>query len=199
MRVRLSLLLAGGPAASMAGMSQGGRKTIIGTSLMVMLPTGLYYPDKLINLGTHRWSFKPELALSQPIGKRWLFDIYAGLWLFTTNNSFYPGNAERRQNPMGAFQTHLSYSITPRFWTALDFTWYTGGSAVINGTDSNDRQENSRIGATLVFPVGRLNSIKIACSKGAIIRYGADFTSFSIGWQLLLFNKPKTAVPKGNA
>src|SRR5438093_1296494 len=82
--------------------------SVFGASLSIIAPTGQYFPDKLINLGVSRWSFKPELALSQPLGKRWLFDLYAGLWLFTNNNSYYPGSSVRSQEPMGSFQTHIS-------------------------------------------------------------------------------------------
>jgi hypothetical protein len=41
-----------------------------GTSLTVFAPTGQYVPDRMINLGTNRWAFKPESAVSQPIGQR---------------------------------------------------------------------------------------------------------------------------------
>jgi len=137
----------------------------------------------LINIGTHRWSFKPEIALSQPLGKRWLIDVYAGVWFFTANNSYYPGSSERQQDPLGSFQFHVSYNITPRFWLAYNTTYYTGGSSTIDGTGYGDRQSNTRIGMTAVFPVGKSNSIKIAASTGGIVRVGQDFTTFSIGWQ----------------
>ena len=41
----------------------------------------------------------------------------------------------------------------------------------------------SSIGATLAFPVGSRHGIKIAYSTGAIVRFGANFDTFSIGWQ----------------
>jgi hypothetical protein len=145
----------------------------------------------MINLGTSRWSFKPELALSQPVGKRWLIDIYSALWIFSKNDSFYPGNSVRTQDPMGSFQGHISYNIKPNMWTAINMTFYTGGRTSVNGSEKNDRQSNSRIGATIVLPVGKLNSVKMAISTGAIVRYGADFTSISIGWQTFFLRKPR--------
>ena len=87
-------------------------RTILGTSLTVVAPTGQFVPDRLINLGTNRWAFKPEFAVSQPIGERWLLDVYAARWLFTANDSYYPGTLTRTQEPMGAFQAHLSYNFT---------------------------------------------------------------------------------------
>lgn len=68
-RFRFSVLLLGGKAVTLEEFPQAKKSTIIGTSLTVIAPTGQYFSDKLINLGTWRWSFKPEVALTQPIGK----------------------------------------------------------------------------------------------------------------------------------
>ncbi len=190
MRLRFSCLLIGAPAADMGEIAKAPRKTILGASLSITTPTGQYYPEKLINLGTSRWAFKPELAISQPLGRRWLIDFYSGLWLFTKNDAYYPGSSVRTQDPMGSFQGHLSYNIQPLMWVALDFTYYTGGRSSIDGVEMDDRQSNSRIGGTLVLPVGKRNSVKFAGSTGAIIRSGADFTTFSVGWQTTFFGKP---------
>ena len=184
MRLRLSVLLAGAPAQSLADfVKHPSNKTIVGVSLNVVAPTGQFFPDKLINLGTNRWAFRPELALSQPIGKGWLLDVYAGCWLFTNNNSFYPGNAVRTQDPMGAFQGHISYNFKPNLWIALTTTYYAGGESAVNETANDDRQSNMRVGLTAVVPTGKMSSLKLAASTGAIVRIGQDFTTLSIGWQ----------------
>jgi hypothetical protein len=190
MRLRFSWLLFGAPAATIGEISKAPRKTILGASLSITAPTGQYYPEKLVNLGTSRWAFKTELALSQPLGKRWLIDIYSGIWLFTKNDSYYPGSSVRTQDPLGSFQGHISYNIQPLMWVALDMTFYTGGNSSIDGVQMDDRQSNSRIGATLVLPVGKRHSVKFAYSTGAIIRSGADFTSISAGWQTTFLGKP---------
>jgi hypothetical protein len=198
MRFRFSWLLAGAPAATMGEIVKAPRKTILGTSLSVVTPTGQYFPEKLINLGTSRWAFKPELALSQPLGKRWLVDFYTGIWLFTKNDSFYPGSSVRTQDPLGAFQGHISYNIQPLMWVAFDLTYYTGGQSTVDGVEMDDRQSNSRVGATIVLPVGKRHSVKFAYSTGAIIRSGADFTSISAGWQTTFLGKPKKDAPDSN-
>ncbi len=191
MRIRFSYLFIGAPASTLGELAKAKRSTILGTSLSVTVPTGEYNPDKLINLGTHRWSVKPEVALSQPIGQRWLFDMYYGIWFFTSNNSFYTGNSVRKQDPMGSVQAHISYNISPRMWAAFDMTYYTGGKSTVDGVELDDRQSNSRVGGTLVLPAGKVHSVKIAFSTGAIIRYGADFTTLSVGWQTSFFQKAK--------
>jgi hypothetical protein len=161
------------------------RQPVVGTSLTVVAPIGQYFPGKLINLGTNRWAFKPEIALSYPVDERWLVDLYAGVWLFTENRSFYPGNSSRTQDPLVAFQAHVSYDFQPQMWLALDMTFYAGGLTSVNGINKGDRQNNVRMGGTLVLPVGGRHSVKLSGSKGAVVRFGADFTMISIGWQML--------------
>jgi hypothetical protein len=193
-RLRFSVLVHGAPAMRAGELAKAPKRTVVGASLTITAPTGQYINGKFINLGTNRWSFKPELALSEPVGNRWLIDLYAGIWFFTNNNSFYPGSTVRSQDPMGSFQGHLSYNISLRAWAALDFTYYIGGTSSVNGVANNDRQENSRIGGTIVLPVGKRNTLKFAYSTGAIIRFGANFTTVSIGWQTILLSKPKKPV-----
>jgi len=182
MRVRWSLLFHGAPAATLPEIKKSPRKTIFGASISAILPTGQFYSDKLINLGTNRYSFKPELAVTHPFGKRWLVDVYSGIWFFTDNTSFYPGSSKRSQKPMGAFQGHLSYNIKPLFWVAFNATFYTGGTSTINDEINDDRQANSRVGITVALPVGKRNSLKFSVSRGAIVRIGQNFTTFAVGW-----------------
>jgi hypothetical protein len=181
----------GAPAASSLEMAKAPRRTILGASVTVVAPTGQFFPDKVINVGTNRWKVKPEFAVSKPIGQRWLLDTYAGVWLFGTNDSFYPGASQRSQAPIGAFQAHISYTFGRTLWAAFDATSYIGGRTTVNGIEGDDRQSNSRIGATLVLAVGQRHSVKFAMSKGAITRHGLDFSTFSIGWQTGWVPSPK--------
>lgn len=189
MRMRLSVLLLGAPATPVTGFAKVKQKTILGFSLTMSAPTGQHFANKLINIGTNRWSFKPELGLSQPLGKKWLIDVYTGVWVFTNNNQFYPGTLTKAQDPMLTIQAHISYNVKKKMWLALDGTYYVGGQSTIEGTLKDDRQSNSRIGMTMLVPVGKKSSLKIAASTGAIIRSGANFKTLSIGWQTTWFGK----------
>lgn len=183
-RMRFSVLFLGAPAATLPEiMKSPARKTILGASINLVAPTGQFFSDKLINLGTNRWAVRPELALSQPLGKRFAIDLYTGVWFFTNNETFYPGNAVRSQEPMGTFQGHLSYNFNPLTWIAFNATYYTGGTSTINQVTKDDRQSNIRLGLTAVVPTGKLSSLKLAASTGAVVRIGQDFTTYSIGWQ----------------
>jgi Putative MetA-pathway of phenol degradation len=183
-RVKLSVNLLGPPAMSPAQFVKSPRRTVIGASLTAVAPTGQYDPHKLINLGTNRWAFKPEVGVSHPRG-HWDLDAYAGVWLFTTNDVFFPGEATRRQDRIVALQGHASYTIKPRAWVAFDATWYGGGSATVDDAPPSSRVSNTRLGATLAWPIGRWQSLKIAYSSGATTRVGSDFRTVAVAWQVL--------------
>jgi hypothetical protein len=186
-RFRVSVLFLGAPAITVEEFAKTSPQTVLGASLTVTAPTGQFFSDKLINLGTNRWSFKPEIGLSYMLSKQWFIDVYAGVWLFTNNNSFYPGTSIRSQNPLLTFQTHVSYNFNPLMWAAIDFTYYTGGQSSINDIYNDDRQNNSRLGATFNLPVSRVSSIKLAYSTGAVIRVGGNFSTISVAFQTAFF------------
>jgi hypothetical protein len=186
-RIRLSALLAGGPALAPRAFATRKRTPIVGVSLIVVTPTGQYVPTRLINIGANRWAFKPEVGLSYPMGP-WQVDAYAGAWLFAKNDDFR--GAERTQNALGSFQGHVSYTVRPRLWMALDTTYYTGGVTSLDGVADANRQANLRVGATLSLPVGRRQSIQFNYSRGAVTRFGGDFSTFGVAWQSAWFPSP---------
>jgi hypothetical protein len=180
-RLRLGVNLVGGPALTPAEFAARTPAATLGASLTVVPPLGEYDSSKLINIGSNRWSFKPELGVSVPVG-RWFLEGYAGLWLFTDNDEFF-GGVRREQDPVATLQLHASYTFRPRLWVAFDSTWYAGGSSTIDGVENDDRLENTRIGATLSLPIGQRHSLKLAWTDGVTTRLGGDFSTFGAAWQ----------------
>jgi hypothetical protein len=184
-RFKLSVNLLGGRALTAAEFARAGaRPTIVGVSVTVVPPLGKYERSKLINLGSNRWSFKPEIGVSRLIRRKWTLDGYAGVWMFTENAEFYPGSAVRTQERVLTLQGHVSYTFRPRLWVAVDGTWYSGGTTSIDGVKKADLQRNSRLGLTASLPLTRQQSLKIAGSTGATTRIGADFQTVGVAWQL---------------
>jgi hypothetical protein len=64
-RLRFSMLLYGGPALSLDDFRNYQPDIILGASMEATPPLGQYDSDKLLNIGTNRWSFKPELGVSK--------------------------------------------------------------------------------------------------------------------------------------
>ncbi len=189
--LRFGCNVVGNPALSPRDFAARKPGTTLGASLTISGPTGQYDSSKLINIGTNRWAFKPELGLSQPLGKWWL-ELYAGVWFFTTNRDFYGGQT-RAQDPLTVVQGHVSYTFRPRLWLALDGTWYGGGSTTVNDVANADRQENSRVGLTLAVPVARDHGLSFAYAKGTTTRVGSKLDTLSVAWQFLWFDRPDAA------
>lgn len=89
--------------------------------LIVTAPTGKYDENKLLNLGTARWSFKPEIGVCQPFGRaqRCEIDGYASLYFFTDNTT-YRGVEILKQRPLPGIEAHLSYSFNNAIWASVD-------------------------------------------------------------------------------
>jgi len=186
-RGRIAVNLYGTPALALKDFAQRRRTPfILGTSLTVSAPVGEYYGDKLINLGTNRWAFKPELGVSVP-WRKLDFDTYCGVWFFTNNTDFFPAQKTRRQDPLSAVQGHVTYTFRPTLWFAVDGTWYGGGASTVDGGPPSARVDNSRYGGTLSLPVTKSQSLKLAYSRGAIVRAGSDFSVYLAAWQLRWF------------
>jgi hypothetical protein len=183
-RFKLSVNLRGNPAMSPRQFAAAPPRTIVGTSLTVTAPASQYYNTKLINLGTNRWSIKPEVGISVPKGP-WDLDGYIGAWFYTSNAHFYPGDAFRTQDPLLTLQAHASYTFRPRLWVAADGTWYRGGSSRVDDGPDSSRLNNSRLGVTVSFPVGKRYSAKVAYGNGVIARTGTNFSTIAVAWQAL--------------
>jgi hypothetical protein len=179
-RFRLATNLYGAPAMTPEAFASYRYRAIVGISVTVVPPLGQYDPKKLINLGTNRWSLKPEVGVSRGYG-RWVLEAMAGCWFFTDNSDFV-GGRRREQDPIAAAQVHLTYRFTRTMWLAADANYYTGGRTAIAGTQNLDLQRNSRLGATFSSALDRHQAIRMSVSRGAYTTIGARFTSIAIGY-----------------
>jgi len=180
-KLQLSVNLYGAPALSLKEFADYKQDLIVGASLTVQLPLGQYDSDKLVNIGTNRWAVKPEVGISKAWGPL-ILELIGGVILYTDNDGFLGGRT-REQDPLYSVQAHVIYSFPFGIWVALDGTYYTGGRTTVDGVRNDDRQENTRLGATVAFPVDRHNSVKVHASTGATARTGTDFTTVGILWQ----------------
>jgi hypothetical protein len=181
--LRLAVNLHGAPALPLERFREYRQDTIVGTSLTVTAPWGQYDGSKLVNVGTNRWSFKPEVGVSQALGP-WILEGALGVTFFTDNHDFAGGH-KRSQDPLYAAQAHVIYYFDPGLWAALDLTYYAGGRTSVDGALNNDLQQNSRWGATMGKSLDLRNSLKAYFSSGVTARTGSKFNTGGIAWQHL--------------
>jgi hypothetical protein len=190
---RLSINVRGGEAMNLREFRQWNQKSILGASVKIVAPSGQYDPTKLINWGSNRWAFKPELGYSRR-WKDWVLDGYSGVWFYTTNPQDFSlsGPQPQSEKPIGSLEGHLSFDLKPRLWFSLDGNYWFGGLTSLNGVKNiNTRQANSRIGLTTSLPVTKHQSVKISYNDGAYTRFGGSYQSVSVAWQYSWLGRPQ--------
>ncbi|MDY0834115.1 MULTISPECIES: transporter [unclassified Pseudomonas] len=139
----------GGPALTAEEFASWKPETFLTGALWVTMPTGDYDKDRIINIGSNRWVFKPELGFGTPIGPTWL-EINTYVSLFGDNKDYH-GDSKLEQKPLYAIEGHYSYTINRALWVSLDATYNRGGESKIDGDWQDNKQENGLLGASLGF------------------------------------------------
>ncbi len=158
-------------------------ETIVGMGLLVTFPTGEYFEDRLINLGTNRYSFTPQLGIVHTRGK-WSMELSSSVTFYTDNNDFF-GNSKHQEDPLLIGQGHLIYTFMPGLWLGLSGGYGYGGESTINRVPANDLKGNLGFGVSAGIPVSRNFGFKIAY-VGIRTRedVGSDNDTFTIGCSL---------------
>lgn len=180
-RVSMSVNFIGARPLSLAEFKDYKQKVVVGARLQVYLPLSQYDPQRLVNIGTNRYAFKPEVGISKKFGRLFL-EAAGGVSIYTTNTDFYGGKT-LLQSPVGFVQSHVIYTFKKGIWIAVDGTYYWGGSTTVNGVKGDNLQKNSRIGITCALPLSMHQSLKLNLSTGVWIRTGSDFNVISLAWQ----------------
>lgn len=139
----------GGPALTAAEFAKWKPETFLTGAFWLTMPTGDYDKDRIINIGSNRWVFKPEIGFGTPIGPTWL-EINTYVSLFGDNKDYH-GDSKLEQKPLYAIEGHYSYTINRALWVSLDATYNRGGESRIDGDWQDNKQENGLLGASLGF------------------------------------------------
>ena len=120
------------------------------------LPIGEYNSDQALNIGQNRWYGRLGAPIVWQIGdwvpgRRTTLEFLPAVWLFG-NNTDYAGGQTLKTDPLFQLDVHLTSDFTPSFWGALDFVWYKGGQATINGVAAS-KLDNVGGGLTLGYTI----------------------------------------------
>jgi hypothetical protein len=177
----VTALLKGGPALSADQFADYKPTTTVGASLTISAPTGQYDPNKLLNLGSERWSFTPEIAVSHPFGseQKWQCDLYAHAYFFTDNTT-YRGREILRQQPLPGVEGHISYLFVHNAWASIDTLYSFRGGTVINGVDQNNPQRNFALGSEVNVSLNPRNSLVFQFAKALVHQNGPALTGLAV-------------------
>jgi hypothetical protein len=180
-RIRLGINLTGTPALGRKEFSQYTQKTIVGISLVTVLPTGLYHTDKRINTGSNRVALKPEVGISKRINRIYT-EAYAGVWFYSDNNKYLVSKT-LHQEPVFSVQGHVSYYFKNLMWVSINATWFNGGKTLVDDVPQGDLFDNWRAGATWSVPIAKGQSLKLQFHVGAFTASGYDYNAVSLVYQ----------------
>ena len=179
--VKLTVNLYGAPALPPEQFESYREDVIVGASLAMSAPGGRYDPKELVNLGTNRWTFKPDIGVS----KRWggfTAELGAGVFLLTDNTDYLQGKL-LQQAPAYSFQGHAVYNFAPEFWCSFDANYYFGGRTTTGHALDDNLQQNWRVGGNLEFAVNRQNTIKLFGYTGVYARTGNNYDNVGVAWE----------------
>ena len=155
-------------------------ETIVGAGLSVQLPTGDYMDDKLINLGTNRFTFRPQVGVIHSRGK-WSLETTTFVALYTDNNDFFNGQ-RLEQDPLYTIHSHLIYTFRPGLWAGISGGYDYGGQSTVAGDKKDDRKQNLIWALSFGFPINRHLGVKLVyIGTRTQESTGLDSDSFSMG------------------
>ena len=180
-RLKLEWNFYGAPALAGKGFRAWEQKTIVGASVLVVMPTSDYDSGKVLNLGSNRWAIRPEIGVSRAIGK-WSLEAMVNAWFFDANNNFAGGN-KLEQDPLYVAKGHLVYSFRPGFWLGLGIGYGRGGQTKLNGEPRATEQENYRFGIAGAYPFNNQHGMGASFVRASNNGTGSEFDLFSIRYQ----------------
>lgn len=128
------------------------------------VPIGEYDSESPVNIGQNRWYGRIGAPIVWQLGswvpgKKTTLEALPAIWLFGDNKDFMGKKMETK--PMYQVEGHLTRDFMERMWGSLDFIWYTGGQATIDGIEG-EKMNNSGIGGTLGYHVNDNMQLTIA-------------------------------------
>ncbi len=156
-------------------------ETIAGVALAVHLPTGQYKEERLINLGTNRFTIRPQAGIVHSKGK-WSVELTGSVWFFTENDEFFEGT-KLETDPLYVGQGHIWYTFRPGLWIGAGGGFGYGAQSTINGIAEDDRREVLGFVASFSYPLSRDWGVKIAyAGRRRQVSTGSDSDTVAIGF-----------------
>jgi outer membrane putative beta-barrel porin/alpha-amylase len=160
-------------------------ETIVGMGLAVRLPTGDYKKDKLLNISTNRFAFRPQLGVIHNRGK-WTAELTGEVAVYTENDEFWNGN-KLETDPLYFVHAHLLYSFRPGLWVSASAGYDYGAENTVNGVDKGDTKQDILWAFSFVYPINQYAGFKaayIGTRTQESVGFDSDIFSagFSIAW-----------------
>jgi len=182
------------PAEFGAYMQKDNPPVVVYGLVAALPPTGDYQNDRLVNIGTNRWTFRAGLPTTVRLSPNWApgktttFEILPSVDLYTPNNDpafpeFAKGLApdQTTQAPMGTLEMHLTHDLNKSLWVSLDSYSRLGGETSSDGKAGGNQQAWTALGGTIGG--SPWSKARLSLTGGAVL---AGNDNSPDGWQLRL-------------
>lgn len=184
-KIRFAINLAGSPAQSIREFKPQRSSTIVGAALEITAPLGEYFEDRLVNLGSNRWVYRPHFGAVHTKGK-WSYEVTASAWLFGKNDDYQEPGRRLEQDPLYALQMHLIHTFQPGLWASLSSAYGSGARAIVNSVATQNDQSNVLWAASFGFPINRRQGIKLAFQHGRTTQEtGVDYNRYILAYSYM--------------
>ena len=158
--------LVGAPALAVRDTPATGRARSSGPGSRSRCPSANTTPARLINIGSNRWSFRPEIGPSRRQGR--LFEIHAtGAWCSRATASTRRYVTSSRTRQVLREGSTLVYNFRRRgCWPSVNYGYATGGERRRSGCAKQDIQTNNQRASPSLLPAGRAGSAKLTHTNG---------------------------------
>jgi Putative MetA-pathway of phenol degradation len=184
---RLSINLYGAPAVGMEEFKKRAMarpvNTVIGAGIMVSVPLGEYFEDKLLNLGQNRYIIRPQIGVLHTRGL-WSYELTGSTYLYTDNDEFFGGN-ELEREPIRALQAHIIRVFKPGLWASLSAAYGWRGESTVNGVASDNDKSDYLLALSFGFPLTRSQGVKLVYMRSQTRRItGANLDTLALAWSI---------------
>lgn len=160
------------------------KNTMLGVSLAVTLPLGIYDDNRLLNIGQNRFVFRPQIGMVHNWGL-WSFEFSSSVFVFTNNNQFF-NNQTKKQKPVFAAQTHLIKRFSNRMWTSVSVACGLGGESVVEGDELGDQHGDLLYSASFGTQLSKTQGVKLVYMRWETLRdVGSKTNSLGLSWTKL--------------
>jgi hypothetical protein len=187
-RLRLSVNLIGAPALRGKDFAQyrvaNPVTTVVGAAVGIVLPTGEYSSDQLLNLGSNRWIVLPQLSVLHQRHK-WQFELTGSVFLFGDNNNFWQGTV-REQDPLWFIQGHIIYTFKPGLWGGVSSGYGYGSRSTVSGLRLADDSRLRYWRISLGVPINPRQGLSFSFAAArSNTRRDANLNRFTLGWSMM--------------
>ena len=187
-RLRASVNLTGAPSLMPEDYPDYKQNWVSGLGVQVTAPTGNYNPEQLPNLGTNRWTFRFTYGVSKTV-KDWIFELYAGIWVFTPNNNFLE-DFRLTSTPLWVTKTSIIRSLGKRDnWIAFSLGYGYGAQTSLDGVERDAVLSQMPLSLIYAHSLGKRHTLKLAVASSIRFEQGADFDAFAISYQIRWLDK----------